>query len=63
VRLVDECAWVGTAASVGEYEEAPRPHTLNAAEQKYPLPISMDLIGLGHLYADSHIRQIPIANS
>jgi len=62
-RLVDECAWGNTAASVGEYEEAPRPHTLNAAKKKYLLLISTDLIGLEHLYADSHIRQIPIANS
>ncbi len=34
---MDECAWVNTAASVGEYEEASRPRTLNAAEKKYPL--------------------------
>jgi hypothetical protein len=61
--LVDQCDWVNTAASVGEYEEAPRPGTLNAAEKKYLLLISTDLIGLAHLYADSHIRQSPIANS
>jgi hypothetical protein len=58
-----KCAWGNTAASVGEYEEAPGPRTLDAAEKKYLLLISTDLIGLKHIYADSHIRQIPIANS
>jgi hypothetical protein len=56
MRLVD------TAACVGEYEEAPRPSTLNAAEKKYFLLISMALVGLSYLYADSHIRQVQIAN-
>ena len=58
-----EYAWGNTAASVGEYEEARGPRTLDAAEKKYLLLISTDLIGLKHIYADSHIRQIPIANS
>ncbi len=62
-RWIDECAWGNTAAPVGQYEEAPGPRTLNAAEKKYLLLISTDLIGLEHIYADSHIRQIPIANS
>jgi hypothetical protein len=33
-----------------------------AAEEKYSLLISMDLIGLRYLYADSHFRQVHIAN-
>ena len=45
-RWIDECAWGNTAAPVGQYEEAPGPRTLNAAEKKYLLLISTDLIGL-----------------
>jgi hypothetical protein len=41
----DAIGWT-LVASVGKYEEVPRQRSLNVAEEKYSLLISMDLIGL-----------------